>query len=85
MPNIDMVAFMDGLTEGGFSEKQAKALSAAIFQLVESQLVTRDYLDARLGELRLEIARMKSDLIQWMCGIVIVQTGMTAVLFKLLH
>lgn len=76
--NFNMVAFMDALIEGGFSEKQAKALANAMFQLIDTHLVTKDYLDMRL-------AQLKSEIIQWMVGLVIVQSGVTAVLFKLLH
>ena len=94
--NFNLVAFMDTLNEGGFSEKQAKALSLALVQLMDSHLLTRDYLDLRLAELKAEfkgdiatveisMARLKADLIQWMVTILIVQTGATAVLFKLLH
>jgi hypothetical protein len=89
MANFDTVVFMDALLDGGFPEKQAKALATALFQLIDSQLVTKDYLDMRLTELRAELrasqASMKAELIQWLCGILIVQTGTTAVLFKLLH
>lgn len=87
--NFNSVEFMDTLVEGGFPEKQAKALASAMFQLIDSHLVTKSYLDMRLAELRAELraemAQMKSELIQWMVGIMIVQTGATAVLFKLLH
>jgi len=91
--NFNMVAFMDALVEGGFTEQQAKALASALYQLIESHLVTKDYLDMRLTELRAEfraeltagLASLKAEIIQWICGLVIVQTGMTAVLFKLLH
>lgn len=83
--NFNMVAFMDGLVEGGFSERQAKALALALFHVIDSHLVTRDYLDAKLAELRVEMARQKSELIQWMVGLLIVQSGVTAALFKLLH
>lgn len=76
--NFNMVAFMDALIEGGFSEKQAKALANAMFQLIDTHLVTKDYLDMRL-------AQLKSEIIQWMVGLVVVQSGVTAVLFKLLH
>ena len=55
--NFNMVAFMDGLVEGGFSERQAKALALALFHVIDSHLVTRDYLDAKLAELRVEMAR----------------------------
>ncbi|MYM31219.1 hypothetical protein SAMN05192549_110182 [Duganella sacchari] len=80
--NFDSVAFMDTLIEGGFPEKQAKALASALFQLIDSQLVTKSYLDLRLAQ---DLARLKSELLQWVFGLLIVQTGMTAVLFKLLH
>lgn len=91
--NFNSVEFMDTLIEGGFSEKQAKALASAMFQLIDSHLVTKDYLDMKLLELRAELraefrsdmAQLKSELIQWMVTIMIVQTGATAVLFKFLH
>jgi len=90
---FDMVAFMDALTEGGFSDKQAKALSAALFELIDSQLVTKEYLDWRLSELKTEmraeiregLSSLKADLIQWMCIVLVVQSGATAVLLKLIH
>ncbi|HEX8404975.1 MAG TPA: DUF1640 domain-containing protein [Duganella sp.] len=87
--NFNTVEFMDTLVEGGFPEKQAKALAAAMFQLIDSHLVTKSYLDMRLSEVRAEfradMAEMKFGLIQWMVGIMIVQTGATAVLLKLIN
>lgn len=83
MPNnFDSVAFMDTLTEGGFSEKQAKALTSAMIQLMDSHLVTRDYLDLRLAQLKSELIQW---ITQWTFGAVVVQTGVIAVLFKLMH
>ncbi|WP_141753371.1 hypothetical protein [Duganella sp. HH101] len=83
MPNnFDSVAFMDTLTEGGFSEKQAKALTSAMIQLMDSHLVTRDYLDLRLAQLKSELIQW---ITQWTLGAVVVQTGVIAVLFKLMH
>jgi len=49
-----------------------------MFQLIDTHLVTKDYLDMRL-------AQLKSEMIQWMVGLMVVQSGVTAVLFKLLH
>jgi len=94
MPNnFNSVEFMDTLIEGGFSDKQAKALASAMFQLIDSHLVTKDYLDMRLLELRAELrlefrsalAELKSELTQRMVTTLVVQTGVIAVLFKLLH
>jgi hypothetical protein len=87
--NFDSVAFMDTLVESGFQEKQAKALASAMFLLIDSQLVTKDYLDRRLNELRAEfclgIARLKTELVQLMITILVLQTGAVAVLFKFMH
>ncbi|MEV4781883.1 hypothetical protein [Burkholderia sp. LMU1-1-1.1] len=94
MPNnFNSVEFMDTLIEGGFSDKQAKALASAMFQLIDSHLVTKDYLDMRLLELRAELrlefrsalAELKSELTQRMVTTLVVQTGVIAVLFKFLH
>lgn len=83
--NFNSVAFMDTLIEGGFPEKQAKALASAMYQLIDSQLVTKDYLDVKMAELRAEMAQLKAELIQLMVTIMVVQTGAIAVLFKLMH
>ena len=91
--NFNSVDFMDTLIAGGFTDQQAKAATSAVFKLIDSHLVTKDYLDMKLLELRAElrvefrsaIADFKSELIQWMVTILIVQTGATALLFKLLR
>lgn len=83
--SFNSIDFMDTLIEGGFPEKQAKALASAMYQLIDSQLVTKDYLDMRLAELRAEMAQLKAELTQLIVTVVVVQTGVTAVLFKLLH
>jgi hypothetical protein len=64
-----------------------------MFQLIDSHLVTKDYLDMRLLELRAELrlefrsalAELKSELTQRMVMTLVVQTGVIAVLFKFLH
>lgn len=78
MPNIDMVAFMDNLIKSGFTEQQAHVLSQELLKLIDTHLVTRDYLDLRLMQLKIEI-------IQWMVGLLVAQSGVIAILFKLLH
>ena len=91
--NFTSVDFMDTLIGGGFTDQQAKAVTSAVFKLIDSHLVTKDYLDMKLVELRAElrvefrsaIADLKSELIKWMVSILIVQTGATALMFKFLH
>jgi hypothetical protein len=79
---FDAVTFMDTLIEGGMPEKQAKALAVALAQLIDSQLVTKNYLDMRLAQLKAELTQW---IMQWTFGAVVVQTGLIAVLFKLMH
>jgi len=66
-------------------------LSSALADALASathNLVTRDYLDAKLaelrGELRVEMHKMKADIIKWMAGLLILQAGVIAALVKLL-
>ena len=87
--SLDMTSFIDTLVAGDFSQQQATTLAAALITLIDTHLITKEYLDMRLNELRLEfradLANLKAELIQWMCGLLIAQAGVTAVLFKLLH
>jgi hypothetical protein len=83
--SLNSIDFMDTLVEGGLPEKQAKALALAMYQLIGSELVTKNYLDMRMAELRAEMAQMKAELVQLIVTVVVVQTGVTAVLFKFLH
>ncbi|HEX5345056.1 MAG TPA: hypothetical protein VFX55_21345 [Duganella sp.] len=79
MPNnFDAVAFMDSLVEGGFTEKQAKSLASALYQLIESQLVTKH-------DLELAFAKFELKIITYLLTLLVLQSGVTAVLFKLLH
>ncbi|MYN18539.1 hypothetical protein GTP81_17460 [Rugamonas sp. FT107W] len=83
MPEIfDTVPFIDTLIEGGMPEKQAKALAWAMVQLIDNHLVTKQYLDMRLAQLKAELIQW---ITQWTFGAIVVQTGVIAVLFKLMH
>ena len=101
--SFDSLSFATALIEGGFPEPQAKALAAAMWALIDSQLATKADLAAlelrfmsKIQEVRTEmltmeerfdrkLEKLKAELIQWMCGALILQSGVTAVLFKLLH
>jgi hypothetical protein len=98
--SFDSLSFAAALAEGGFSEQQAKALAKAIWELIDSQLVTKADLaameerltlifDHKLYGLRCEfkadMAALKEELTMRMLGILVLQTGITAVLFKVLH
>jgi len=98
--SFDSLSFAAALVEGGFSEQQANALAKAMWELIDSQLATKADLKAleerllmtlnlKLVELRSEfktdIATLKEELTMRMLGILVLQTGITALLFKLLH
>jgi hypothetical protein len=60
-----------------FSREQAEALASAMFRLVDSQLVSKAYLDQRLAQLKMEI-------VQYVVGALILQSGAITALVKLL-
>ena len=64
-------------------------MASAIGDTISETLVTRDYLDLRVGEIRVEIAEVKADILKWMFGTFAVQTiviiGALAALFRLLR
>ena len=76
--NFDSLAYSNDLITGGFPREQVEAQASAMFRLIDSQLVSKGYLDQRLAE-------FKADIAQWMFGVMIVQSGVTALLFKLMH
>lgn len=69
---------MRRLTAAGVSREQAEAEAEALVDaLGGANLVTKEYLDAKL-----ELA--KSDIIKWLAGLLIAQAGLVAALVKLL-
>lgn len=61
----------------GFTQQQAEAQAEALAEIVNEQLVSRQYLDLRLSE-------MKSDMIKWVDGMLVAQAAIVATLVKLL-
>jgi hypothetical protein len=79
------IAFAERLAAGGFTEQQAQTLAKAIYDLIDSELVTKADLAAFSLEVDRKLEKLKAELIQWMFGAIVLQTGITAVLFKLMH
>ena len=75
--NFDSLAYSNDLIRGGFAREQAEALASAMFRLVDSQLVSKAYLDQRLSDL-------KAQLLQVMFGALVVQGGLIVGLIKLI-
>ena len=65
------IQWMQRMREAGLTQAQAEAIAA----LPEERLVTRDYLDARLGEL-------KNDLTSRLLGIVSLAIALVALVDK---
>lgn len=74
---FDTLKFAKKLEAAGLPVAQAEAIADAFREATSEELVTRDYLDARL-----EAA--KGDLIKWMAGLLIAQAAVVAALVKLL-
>jgi hypothetical protein len=78
---FDTLASVKKLIGAGFTEKQAEAQIEILAQLVDEQLVTKQYLDLTL-ELRL--SQTKVEIIKWVAGMLIAQAVIIAALVKLL-
>lgn len=92
---FDTLKLAQRLESAGFPPKQAQDMASAIADTIVETVVTRDYLDLRLGEVRSEIGelrsemfRLNSDTLKWMFGAVALQIaailGGVAALFKLI-
>jgi len=76
------------LEAAGFPPKQAQDMASAISDTIIDTVVTREYLDLRLGEIRVELAALKAEMLKWMFSAIGLQTlailGGVAALFRLL-
>ena len=52
---FDTYAYIKKLQTAGFTEEQAAVQAEAIAELINDQLVTKDYLDRRLAELEYKL------------------------------
>lgn len=76
---FDTLEFEKKLEKAGFEGKQAEALTKAIAEIVsEDKVVSRQYLDLRLAEL-------KHELIKWMFGMFIGQAAIIISCIKFIH
>jgi hypothetical protein len=72
---FDTLELADKLKAAGFAPEQAEAVVRVVVE-AQNSMVTRDYLDARLSE-------NKVDLIKWIAGMLLAQAGLVAALVKL--
>ena len=85
---FDTLKLAQRLEAAGFPPKQAQDMASAISDTIVDTVVTREYLDLRLGEIRVELGELKAEMLKWMFGAVGLQTlailGGVAALFRLL-
>jgi hypothetical protein len=84
---FDTHRYISRLRQGGILRAQPDALASALADALASAtdtLVERNYLDAKLADLRVEMHAMKADIIKWMAVLLILQAGVVAALVKLL-
>jgi hypothetical protein len=65
----------------GFTEEQAAEQTKIIGELLEEQLVTKQYFDIRLKELD---ASVTTKIVKWVAGMLVAQAAVVATLVKLL-
>lgn len=68
--SFDTLKLADRLAAGGFTAEQAKTAASALAEALTADLATK----ADLGEVRLEIAELKAELIKWLVGAIGFQT-----------
>lgn len=81
---FDTLKFAKKLEAAGFTTSQAEAVADAFREATSEELVTRDYLDARLETVKANIESAKADMIKWVAGLLIAQAALIAALVKLL-
>ena len=72
---FDSLRFVKNLTGCGFTEEQAEGLANEQIRLLNSNLATKADIAAVKAGLQAEIQKVKADLLKWMIGAMIAQTG----------
>jgi len=74
---FDTLKFAKKLESAGIAQAQAEAIAEAFSEATSQELVTRDYLDAKLES-------TKNDILKFVAAALIAQAGLIAALVKLL-
>ncbi len=76
-PSFDTLAVFERLKSADLTETAAKEIAEVLKDVTETNLVTKIDLD-------LALERTKSDLIKWVAGLMIAQSGVIIALIKLM-
>jgi hypothetical protein len=74
---IDTLKIYERLKAADLPEKASKEIAEVFKETVSDNLVTKQYLDLRLAEL-------KSEIVKWVAGLLVAQAAVIAALVKLL-
>jgi hypothetical protein len=74
---FDTLSYAKKLKAAGVPELQAEVQAEALADIINKEIVTRDYLDTKLLEIKAEI-------IKWVAGMLLAQAAIIAALVKLL-
>jgi hypothetical protein len=79
---VDTLKLYERLKAADLPEKAAKEIAEVIKDTVDERLVTKEYLDVRLAELKAEIV---TSIIKWVAAMLVAQAAAIAVLVKLIQ
>ncbi|MCL4457280.1 MAG: DUF1640 domain-containing protein [Nitrospirae bacterium] len=75
---VDTLKLYERLKAADLPEKAAKEIAEVIKDTVDERLVTKEYLDIRLAE-------VKVDIIKWVAAMLVAQAAVIAALVKLIQ
>ncbi len=78
---IDTLKIYERLKAADLPEKASKEIAEVLKETMSDNLVTKQYLDLRLAELKSEVV---TSIIKWVAGMLVAQAGVIAALVKLL-
>lgn len=72
---FDTHQFVKTLMDKGFSQGQAEALATAQAAVLDKNLATKRDLEKLRSDMKVEIEKIKADLLKWMIGAMIAQSA----------
>lgn len=82
-PAFDTHQFVKTLMDKGFSQGQAEALATAQAAVLDKNLATKRDIAELRSEMKVEIEKIKADLLKWMIGAMIAQSAVIVALVRL--
>lgn len=72
---FDTHQFVKTLMDKGFSQGQAEALATAQAAVLDKNLATKRDIEKLRSDMKVEIEKIKADLLKWMIGAMIAQSA----------